>query len=191
MADVDASDKVDVSIETQQSTIRMHLPLSAIFAFRLPYHRSNPSIAIPITIPSRTFPSLDYPCSSQPFDSLCHHQSFLTTPSTQRLKSALWYSIGTIIDAISLDQDLNATPHFIGALTELVWSQILTSGADLEAFAKYVIFCVCFLLTSYYTDKIHRHAGRETVDVKDVLLLVRRNEQLKEVLEAAVKEIKK
>lgn len=54
----------------------------------------------------------------------------------QRLKSALWYSIGTIIDAISLDQDLNATPQFIGALTELVWSQILTSGADLEAFAK-------------------------------------------------------
>ncbi|KAI4747365.1 hypothetical protein E4T50_02340 [Aureobasidium sp. EXF-12298] len=88
-----------------------------------------------------------------------------------RLKSALWYSIGTIIDAISLDQDLNATPQFIGALTELVWSQILTSGADLEAFAK--------------------HAGRDTVDVKDVLLLVRRNEQLKEVLEEALKEIKK
>ncbi|MDV3182349.1 MAG: hypothetical protein Q8869_00530, partial [Candidatus Phytoplasma australasiaticum] len=57
----------------------------------------------------------------------------------QRLKSALWYSIGTIIDAISLDQDLNATPQFIGALTELVWSQILTSGADLEAFAKCVL----------------------------------------------------
>ncbi|CAD0096224.1 unnamed protein product, partial [Aureobasidium vineae] len=87
-----------------------------------------------------------------------------------RLKSSLWYSIGNIIDAISLDQDLNATPQFIGALTELVWSQILTSGADLEGFA--------------------RHASRDTVDVKDVLLLVRRNEQLKEVLEEALKEIK-
>ncbi|KAG9682010.1 hypothetical protein KCU95_g14636, partial [Aureobasidium melanogenum] len=95
----------------------------------------------------------------------------LTFFQNQRLKSALWYSIGTIIDAISLDQDLNATPQFIGALTELVWSQILTSGADLEAFAK--------------------HAGRETVDVKDVLLLVRRNEQLKEVLEEALKDMKK
>jgi centromere protein S len=44
----------------------------------------------------------------------------------------------------------------------------LTSGADLEAFAK--------------------HAGRGIVDVKDVLLLVRRNEQLREVLEEAGKE---
>ncbi|THX97807.1 hypothetical protein D6D03_08163 [Aureobasidium pullulans] len=54
-----------------------------------------------------------------------------------RLKSSLWYSIGSIVDAIALDQDLNATPQFIGSLTELVWSQILTSGADLENFAKY------------------------------------------------------
>ncbi|THZ66402.1 hypothetical protein D6C85_08160 [Aureobasidium pullulans] len=88
-----------------------------------------------------------------------------------RLKSSLWYSIGSIVDAIALDQDLNATPQFIGSLTELVWSQILTSGADLENFAK--------------------HAGRDTIDTKDVLLLVRRNEQLKEVLENALKEIKK
>ncbi|KAI4722695.1 hypothetical protein E4T48_01019 [Aureobasidium sp. EXF-10727] len=99
------------------------------------------------------------------------HAFLLTPPPPQRLKSSLWYTIGNIIDAISLDQDLNATPQFIGALTELVWSQILTSGADLEGFA--------------------RHAGRDTVDVKDVLLLVRRNEQLKEVLEEAVKEMKR
>ncbi|KAI5271010.1 hypothetical protein E4T47_05665 [Aureobasidium subglaciale] len=70
-----------------------------------------------------------------------------------RLKSSLWYSIGTIVDAIALDQDLNATPQFIGSLTELVWNQVLVSGADLEGFAK--------------------------------------NEQLKEVLENALKEIKK
>lgn len=42
----------------------------------------------------------------------------------QRLKSALWYSIGATIDAIALEQDINATPQFIGALTELVWNQI-------------------------------------------------------------------
>ncbi|THY40135.1 hypothetical protein D6C99_08315 [Aureobasidium pullulans] len=60
--------------------------------------------------------------------------------NADRLKSSLWYSIGSIVDAIALDQDLNATPQFIGSLTELVWSQILTSGADLENFAKYTIF---------------------------------------------------
>ncbi|THX54267.1 hypothetical protein D6D08_09495 [Aureobasidium pullulans] len=95
----------------------------------------------------------------------------ILTSFSQRLKSSLWYSIGSIVDAIALDQDLNATPQFIGSLTELVWSQILTSGADLENFAK--------------------HAGRDTIDTKDVLLLVRRNEQLKEVLENALKDIKK
>ena len=87
------------------------------------------------------------------------------------MKSSLWYSIGTIVDAISLDSDLNATPRFIASLTELVWSQILTSGADLEAFAK--------------------HRGGNVVDVKDVLLLVRRNEELRGVLEEASKDIGK
>ncbi|THY13759.1 hypothetical protein D6D01_08280 [Aureobasidium pullulans] len=99
------------------------------------------------------------------------HTTLHSNTHPQRLKSSLWYSIGSIVDAIALDQDLNATPQFIGSLTELVWSQILTSGADLENFAK--------------------HAGRDTIDTKDVLLLVRRNEQLKEVLENALKEIKK
>lgn len=46
----------------------------------------------------------------------------LTTP--QRLKSALWYSIGQFVDEKSLENDLNATPQFIGALTELVYTQI-------------------------------------------------------------------
>jgi centromere protein S len=46
----------------------------------------------------------------------------------------------------------------------------LTSGADLEQFAK--------------------HGGRKVVDVKDVLLLVRRTEELREVLEMVGREIK-
>jgi len=41
------------------------------------------------------------------------------------------------MDAISLEQDINATPHFIGALTELVWTQIANASLDLEAFVKY------------------------------------------------------
>jgi hypothetical protein len=42
----------------------------------------------------------------------------------QRLKSALWYSIGKIIDDESLESNVNATPQYIGALTELVWTQL-------------------------------------------------------------------
>lgn len=44
----------------------------------------------------------------------------------QRLKSALWYTIGQYIDEECLTSDLNATPQFIGALTELVYTQIGT-----------------------------------------------------------------
>lgn len=86
-----------------------------------------------------------------------------------RLKSALWYAIGGIVDAISLDQNINATPQFIGGLTELVWSQIYNSGRDLEAFAK--------------------HAGRSTIDTKDVILLSRRNEGLVELLQNCLADI--
>jgi hypothetical protein len=52
----------------------------------------------------------------------CPKPSRLTTH--QRLKSALWYSIGQFVDDKCLEQNLNATPQFIGALTELVWTQI-------------------------------------------------------------------
>jgi len=51
----------------------------------------------------------------------------MTNPSQQqRLKSALWYTIGQYIDEECLTSDLNATPQFIGALTELVYTQIGT-----------------------------------------------------------------
>lgn len=44
--------------------------------------------------------------------------------AAQRLKSALWYSIGQFVDHQCQLKDRNATPQFIGALTELVWTQI-------------------------------------------------------------------
>jgi hypothetical protein len=44
----------------------------------------------------------------------------------QRLKSALWLSIGKIVDEETIKLGVNATPQFIGALTEMVWSQIGT-----------------------------------------------------------------
>ncbi|GAB1217990.1 hypothetical protein ATERTT37_007236 [Aspergillus terreus] len=48
----------------------------------------------------------------------------------ERLKSALWLSIGKIVDEETIKLGINATPQFIGALTEMVWAQ------DLESFAK-------------------------------------------------------
>ena len=80
----------------------------------------------------------------------------------EKLKAALWYSIGQTVDAVALSQDINATPHFIGGLSELVWSQIENVAHDLESFAK--------------------HSGRSTISTKDVLLLGRRNEGLGDVL---------
>lgn len=62
----------------------------------------------------------------------------------------------------------NATPQFIGALTELVWAHVASAGRDLEDFA--------------------RHAGRTTVTADDVLLLARRNEGLEGLLKSFVEE---
>lgn len=42
----------------------------------------------------------------------------------QRLKASLWFSIGKIVDEESLRLNMNATPQFIGAVTEMVWEQI-------------------------------------------------------------------
>ncbi|EFQ85910.1 hypothetical protein CFE70_003271 [Pyrenophora teres f. teres 0-1] len=88
----------------------------------------------------------------------------------ERLKSALWYSIGQFIDEKSLENDLNATPQYIGALTELVYTQIANTARDLEVFSK--------------------HAGRKTINPDDVLLLGRRNEQLQAMLEKELEDIR-
>jgi len=88
----------------------------------------------------------------------------------EKLKAALWYSIGQTVDSVALNQNINATPHFIGGLSELCWAQIGNVAHDLEAFAK--------------------HAGRSTINSKDVVLLGRRNEGLEEVLKAQAKSVK-
>ncbi|CAK4033561.1 related to apoptosis-inducing TAF9-like domain 1 family [Lecanosticta acicola] len=89
----------------------------------------------------------------------------------ERLKAALWYSIGKTVDAVALDQNINSTPIFIGALTELVHTKISTSAADMEAFAK--------------------HAGHSVINVKDVSLLARHNEALQEVLKEKAENVRK
>ncbi|KFH47401.1 Centromere protein S-like protein [Hapsidospora chrysogenum ATCC 11550] len=80
-----------------------------------------------------------------------------------RLKAALWYAVGQIVDEESLKRNRNATPQFIGALTELVWTQIENVAIDLENFSA--------------------HAGRTTVTTDDVLLLARKNPDLHQLME--------
>ncbi|KAM0260709.1 hypothetical protein ACHAQJ_002625 [Trichoderma viride] len=95
-----------------------------------------------------------------------------TTPEDdrERLKSALWYAIGQIVDEESLKRNRNATPQFIGALTELVWAQLETVAIDLETFCN--------------------HAGRTTVTTDDVLLLARKNPDLHQIMKTCVDGIK-
>ena len=87
----------------------------------------------------------------------------------EKLKAALWYATGQTVDSVAVAQDLNATPHFIGGLSEMVWGQIENVARDLEAFAK--------------------HSGRSTINSKDVLLLGRRNEGLEELLKGHAKAV--
>ncbi|KAI1847231.1 hypothetical protein JX265_013356 [Neoarthrinium moseri] len=76
----------------------------------------------------------------------------------ERLKAALWFAVGKIVDEESLRRNRNVTPQFIGALMEMVWLQIESVAIDLESFS--------------------RHAGRSTITTDDALLLARRNSDL-------------
>lgn len=49
---------------------------------------------------------------------------FETEALQEKLKSALWFQIGKIVDEETMKMGVNATPQFIGSLTELVWTQI-------------------------------------------------------------------
>ncbi|KIH88388.1 apoptosis-inducing TAF9-like domain 1 family protein [Sporothrix brasiliensis 5110] len=88
----------------------------------------------------------------------------------QELKSALWSAVSDLVDQESIKQNRNATPQFIGALADMVWTQIESVAADLESFS--------------------RHAGRSTITTDDVLLLARRNEDLHDILKEQVDERK-
>lgn len=88
----------------------------------------------------------------------------------ERLKAALWFAVGKIVDEESMRRNRNATPQFIGALTEMVWTQIENVAVDLESFS--------------------RHANRTTVTTDDVLLLARRNQDLHGIIKDVVDEQK-
>ncbi len=50
-----------------------------------------------------------------------------------KLRSALWFHIGKIVDEETIKLGVNATPQFIGSLTQLVWAQIGTAFLPLTA----------------------------------------------------------
>ncbi|KAK7208078.1 kinetochore component CENP-S-domain-containing protein [Myxozyma melibiosi] len=86
-----------------------------------------------------------------------------------RLKSAVWYTVGKIVDEACESLGVNVTPQYTAALTELVYAQAVTLATDIESFAW--------------------HAKRKTVNTDDVLMMCRRNEGLKDVLEEFVEEL--
>lgn len=94
-----------------------------------------------------------------------------TPGDDERLKAALWHSIGKTIDAIAVEQNINASPTFIAGVTEMASAKINTIAADLEAFA--------------------RHADRSIINERDALLLARHNDSLKDVLQAKAEELRK
>jgi hypothetical protein len=42
----------------------------------------------------------------------------------QALTQALWYAVGQMVDEKVIPENLNATPQFIAALTQVVWSHM-------------------------------------------------------------------
>ncbi|SPN97251.1 related to apoptosis-inducing TAF9-like domain 1 family protein, putative [Cephalotrichum gorgonifer] len=80
----------------------------------------------------------------------------------EALTQALWYAIGQMVDEKVTPENLNATPQFIAALTQVVWSQMESVTQDLEAFCG--------------------HAGRSTISTDDVLLLCRRNNDMHQII---------
>lgn len=95
---------------------------------------------------------------------------FFVASTNEQLKSALWSAVSDLVDQESIKQNRNATPQFIGALADMVWTQIESVAIDLESFS--------------------RHAGRSTITTDDVLLLARRNEDLHDILKEQVDERK-
>ncbi|MCJ1290223.1 hypothetical protein MMC34_001759 [Xylographa carneopallida] len=102
----------------------------------------------------------------------------------ERLKAALWYSIGKIVDEETLKLGVNATPQFIGALTEMVWAQIGMLSSREKGRVRPLRLPILPLPESVSQDveSFAKHASRGMVVVDDVMLLSRRNEGLEAVL---------
>ena len=106
--------------------------------------------------------------------------------------------MGQIVDEECLRRNRNATPQFIGALTEMVWTQIGTSffgGGGLPQPISERRFAKKLTLTSVENVAIDlesfcNHANRANVTTDDVLLLARKNPDLGQIMAGFVEERK-
>ncbi|KAF9126006.1 hypothetical protein BGW39_006998 [Mortierella sp. 14UC] len=80
----------------------------------------------------------------------------------ERLKAAVWYTVGEICNAEKEKLNVAITPQLIASLAEIVYAQAETLGKDLEMFA--------------------RHAKRSTINADDVKLAARRNASLYDLM---------
>ncbi|SCV00584.1 LAME_0G10704g1_1 [Lachancea meyersii CBS 8951] len=78
-----------------------------------------------------------------------------------QLKGKLWFCLEHQVKN-ELPPGVNYSPKFINALVELTFTQLVELGGDLEAFA--------------------RHAGRETIVVEDLMLMLRKSPELQSLL---------
>lgn len=124
--------------------------------------------------------------------------------NAQRLKSALWYAVGQIVDEECMRRNRNATPQFIGALTELVWTQIgkfyfifLRFARSLRRGCDAILFLFFLFLTFITAENVAidlesfaNHAARSVVTTEDVLLLARKNPDLQQLMKEYIDERK-
>lgn len=87
------------------------------------------------------------------------------------------------MDEESLRLNMNATPQFIGAVTEMVWEQIGIS-LPIRIIVPHSMLQLLTNPANVATDleSFSRHAGRTTVTTDDVLLITRRNDALHDII---------
>ncbi|XP_046464345.1 centromere protein S-like [Daphnia pulex] len=81
----------------------------------------------------------------------------------ERLKASLHFTVGKMCEEQEARTHISFDKHVIATINEIVWQKIKLVTQDLEAFAK--------------------HGKRTTINGDDVKLLVRRNEDLKAIVE--------
>lgn len=90
--------------------------------------------------------------------------------TTSQLKSVIYLMVAKIVeeqlDTINKEQQENITtsPIFVASLVELVYNQLIGLGTDLELFAN--------------------HAGRDIINVSDLLMAIRKNDVLTEYIKS-------
>jgi len=80
-----------------------------------------------------------------------------------KLKEAFHYTVGKMCEEQEMNTEVKFGKRIVSTINEIAWRQLKSISKDVEAFSK--------------------HGKRSTVNLEDVKLLVRRNEELKAKLE--------